>query len=208
MFIFGRIISMEHILLRFRPLNCVVLYQLSVITGIVLIQSVGLPLSYVPGWRILFAVSTIPAILQLILASIIGVETPRYLISQNRIEEAKMILQKLRKGYNIDSEFEEIVRGQNKLKEEKIVQGQIKFEEKKIENLKIETIEIEKANPQIEKIEIEINKVFEVRKSFTVFELLKDPYCRKLMVILLVIHSTQQLCSIQGIVLYRQVNNF
>ncbi|RHZ82037.1 hypothetical protein Glove_114g18 [Diversispora epigaea] len=177
-------------------------YQLSVITGIVLIQLVGLPLSYVPGWRILFAVSTIPAILQLILASIIGVETPRYLISQNRIEEAKMILQKLRKGYNIDSEFEEIVRGQNKLKEEKIVQGQIKFEEKKIENLKIETIEIEKANPQIEKVEIEINEVFEVRKSFTVFELLKDPYCRKMMVILLVIHSTQQLSGIQGIVLY------
>ncbi|CAG8549759.1 11635_t:CDS:2 [Diversispora eburnea] len=204
MFIFGRIITgfgcgVGSVVI---PISTIKLrgslgsiYQLSVITGIVLIQLVGLPLSYVPGWRIIFVISTIPAILQLILASIIGVETPRYLISQNRIEEAKKILQKLRKGYDVDLEFEEIVQGQNKSEEKKIVQTQIKFEKEK----NIENLEIEKANPQIE---IEINKVFEVRKSFTVFELLKDSYCRKVMIILMVIHATQQLSGIQGIVLY------
>ncbi|CAG8664586.1 2918_t:CDS:1, partial [Racocetra fulgida] len=41
-------------------------------------------------------------------------ESPRYLISQNKIEEAKETLQKLRKGYNIDLEFEEIIQGQSK----------------------------------------------------------------------------------------------
>ncbi|CAG8811342.1 20122_t:CDS:2, partial [Gigaspora margarita] len=87
------------------------IYQLFLVIGILITQLLGLVLSFVPGWRILLALTAIPALIQLILLPLC-VESPRYLISQNRFSEAKDALQKLRNGYNIENEFQEIIGGQ------------------------------------------------------------------------------------------------
>jgi MFS family permease len=84
--------------------------QFAIVIGILLASVIGLPLAYVPLWRINFAIVAIPAIAQFFLMA--GcVESPRYLISQNRLEEARANLQRLRPGANIEQEFFEQVEG-------------------------------------------------------------------------------------------------
>ncbi|KAG0288479.1 hypothetical protein BGZ96_007758 [Linnemannia gamsii] len=60
-------------------------------------------------WRILFAINAVPALIQMFLLPSL-VESPRYLVSRNRLEEARHSLQKLRgANTNIDNEFADIV---------------------------------------------------------------------------------------------------
>ncbi|CAG8737606.1 822_t:CDS:2 [Cetraspora pellucida] len=98
------------------------IYQLFVVIGILITQLLGLVLSFVPGWRVLLALTAIPALIQLSLLPLC-VESPRYLISQNRFSEAKDALQKLRYGYNVENEFQEIVGGQTTQSNGRLVNG-------------------------------------------------------------------------------------
>jgi MFS family permease len=84
--------------------------QFFIVIGILLSSVIGLPLAYVPLWRVNYAIVAIPAIAQFFLMSTC-VETPRYLISVNRIDDAKHSLQKLRGKYNVDKEFYGMVEG-------------------------------------------------------------------------------------------------
>ncbi|CAG8819403.1 3731_t:CDS:1, partial [Racocetra fulgida] len=86
------------------------------------------------------------------------VESPRYLISQNKIEEAKEALQKLRKGYNIDLEFEEIIQGQS---------------EKQFE---INAVNIEKDESYIQTSLVDTDDHLGIKKSASFKELLQDSY--------------------------------
>ncbi|RKP07264.1 general substrate transporter [Thamnocephalis sphaerospora] len=83
--------------------------QLFVVLSILIAQLLGLGLSNAPGWRILFGITVIPAILQMILLPMFCVETPPYLASCGRIDEANASLARLRKGYDVRSEMEEIL---------------------------------------------------------------------------------------------------
>ncbi|KAF9093107.1 hypothetical protein BGX29_010080 [Mortierella sp. GBA35] len=85
------------------------MYQLLIVIGILISNLIGLGLSTPPKWRILLAINGIPALIQLfMLASL--VESPRYLVAQNRLEEARVSLQKLRGSEtNIEHEFADIV---------------------------------------------------------------------------------------------------
>ncbi|OAD05031.1 hypothetical protein MUCCIDRAFT_140257 [Mucor lusitanicus CBS 277.49] len=85
--------------------------QFAIVIGILLASVIGLPLAYVPLWRINYAIVAIPAIAQFFLMAGCP-ESPRYLISINRIEEARDALQKLRPNANIDKEFFGMVEGQ------------------------------------------------------------------------------------------------
>ncbi|KAI9362404.1 major facilitator superfamily domain-containing protein [Pilaira anomala] len=84
--------------------------QFFIVIGILLSSVIGLPLATVPLWRINYAIVAIPAILQFFLMNTC-VETPRYLVSVNRIEDARVALQKLRGHANIDAEFYGMVEG-------------------------------------------------------------------------------------------------
>lgn len=84
--------------------------QFFIVVGILLSSIIGLPLAVVPLWRINYAIVAIPAILQFFLMSTC-VETPRYLVSVNRIDDARASLQKLRGSANIDREFYGMVEG-------------------------------------------------------------------------------------------------
>ncbi|KAI9292284.1 general substrate transporter, partial [Neoconidiobolus thromboides FSU 785] len=85
--------------------------QFMMVVGILFAQGISIPLNSSPGWRVLFAITAVPAILQLVLFPMC-VETPRYLVSVRNMEKAKENLEKLRRGYNIENEFNEIVEGQ------------------------------------------------------------------------------------------------
>ncbi|KAL7317352.1 Bifunctional purine biosynthesis protein PurH [Mucor circinelloides] len=84
--------------------------QFFIVIGILLSSVIGLPLAYVPLWRVNYAIVAIPAIVQFFLMPTC-VETPRYLISVNRIEDAKHSLQKLRGDLSVDREFYGMVEG-------------------------------------------------------------------------------------------------
>ncbi|CAG8496283.1 6403_t:CDS:1 [Racocetra fulgida] len=112
---------------------------------------------------------------------IIIVESPRYLISQNKIEEAKEALQKLRKGYNIDLEFEEILQGQSI---------------NQINDVNIETGD--KQNSLVD-----TNDQLRIKKSASFKELFQDSYCCRMMFVGIGSNAAQQLSGIQGINFYR-----
>ncbi|KAK9762737.1 Bifunctional purine biosynthesis protein PurH [Basidiobolus ranarum] len=86
------------------------LLQIFLALGILISQALGLGMATVPTWRIIFALTAAPAVLQMGLLSFCP-ETPRYLISQNRLDEGKSTLQKLRAGAYIENEFHEMCTG-------------------------------------------------------------------------------------------------
>jgi len=85
------------------------MFQLLIVIGILISNLIGLGLSVAPRWRILLAINGIPGLIQLFMLPSM-VESPRYLVSKNRLEEARHALQKLR-GHdtNIEHEFSDIV---------------------------------------------------------------------------------------------------
>jgi sugar porter (SP) family MFS transporter len=88
--------------------------QLTLVVGILFSQAISLAFMWLQGWRILFALPAIPIVAQIFLLPAC-VETPPYLVSRNKIEEARKSLAYLRRGYDIEEEFERILISQNKL---------------------------------------------------------------------------------------------
>jgi MFS family permease len=84
--------------------------QFLVVIGILLVSVIGLPLSKVPLWRINYAIPAFPAIFQVVMMPTC-VESPCWLISKNRLEEARSALQRLRGDCKTDQELYEIVEG-------------------------------------------------------------------------------------------------
>ena len=83
--------------------------QLFTTIGIFLIEVIGLGLRSPVGWRVVTAITVVPAIIQatgLIFCS----RSPRWLIGRNRIDEARAVMLRLRKG-NIEEEFTEMING-------------------------------------------------------------------------------------------------
>ncbi|RIB07976.1 general substrate transporter [Gigaspora rosea] len=164
------------------------IYQLFLVIGILITQLLGLVLSFVPGWRILLALTAIPALIQLILLPLC-VESPRYLISQNRFSEAKDALQKLRNGYNIENEFQEIVGGQTTQPNGNRVENDINGNSSVGMSSAAEGAEIEFTTSTIQNT-----------RGF--IQILKDIHCRKMLLICFGLNMVQQLCGINGIILY------
>ncbi|ORX97091.1 general substrate transporter [Basidiobolus meristosporus CBS 931.73] len=86
------------------------LLQIFLALGILISQALGLGMSTVPVWRVIFALTAVPAVLQMGLLAFCP-ETPRYLISKNKLDVGKSTLQKLRAGAYIENEFNEMCAG-------------------------------------------------------------------------------------------------
>ncbi|KAG2224410.1 hypothetical protein INT45_002949 [Circinella minor] len=82
------------------------LLQLFATCGFLVIELCGLGLQSAIGWHISSVITVIPALLQIILLPFC-VRSPRWLVNQNRVDEAYKALSKLRQG-DIDVEFNDM----------------------------------------------------------------------------------------------------
>ncbi|MDI9819866.1 sugar porter family MFS transporter, partial [Legionella sp. PL877] len=85
----------------------VAIYQLAITVGIVCAYSVNYLLIEHQAWRIMFASSAIPAMM-LVIGIFFLPESPRWLMSVNREEDAAKALKRLRKDKLIKQELQEI----------------------------------------------------------------------------------------------------
>ncbi|KAI8987238.1 general substrate transporter [Mycotypha africana] len=81
--------------------------QLFLTIGILIIELIGLGLSSAVGWRIVVVITVVPSIIQMICLPMCA-RSPRWLISRNRIDEARVQLMRLRKG-DVQEEFSEML---------------------------------------------------------------------------------------------------
>lgn len=83
------------------------LNQLMITCGIVVSYLVDYMLSGNAQWRWMFALGAIPAVILLI--GMLGLaESPRWLVSKNRMDEARDVLSHIREGENVSAELESI----------------------------------------------------------------------------------------------------
>ncbi|KAI8075365.1 major facilitator superfamily domain-containing protein [Gilbertella persicaria] len=169
--------------------------QFAVVIGILLASVIGLPLAYVPLWRINFAIVAIPAIAQFFLMA--GcVESPRYLISQNRLEEARINLQKLRPNADIEQEFYEQVEG---------ILGRSAAEAvTNTANIKATQEKDGKeafANESLEDGIVPAEDTTQ-RANMNMIQIFADPIMRKISLTVLCLHVIQQLIGMNAVMYY------
>lgn len=145
--------------------------QFMLVVGILVGQIISYFLDAPTLWRWLFAITVFPSTVQFFMLYFC-VESPRYLISRNRIEPARTALAKLRSGYSIENEFNAIVEGQKDSAGQDNVMELGVAEEKQVGFL----------------------------DAFK--ELFRDPVQFKYLMIALVLHCTQQLSGINGVIFY------
>ncbi|KAG0204932.1 hypothetical protein BGX28_003274 [Mortierella sp. GBA30] len=71
------------------------LHQFLLVVGLFISNLLGLAWSSPPGWRFVLAMNGLPGLVQCLLLPTM-VESPRYLVSKQRLKEARVVLQKLR----------------------------------------------------------------------------------------------------------------
>ncbi|KAI8879650.1 general substrate transporter [Backusella circina FSU 941] len=169
--------------------------QFLIVIGILLSSVIGLPLAKVPLWRISYAIAAFPAILQAFLMPSC-VESPRWLISKNRIDEARQNLQRLRGECNIDQEFFEIVEGQlGSTAANAILRGGANDEGIKVIDSK-NGADID-GNFE-EKGQIDTG----VRPNMSMIEVMRDPVTRRIGMTVFVHHVIQQLSGMNAVMYY------
>jgi len=178
------------------------LNQFFVVTGILLSSIIGLPTANVPLWRLNYAIVAIPAIFQVFMMGTC-VESPRYLISVGRVEDALISLQKLRGSADVSEEFFDIVAGQvgkkkaiRLLKEnshEKTIKPTSALDEG------FDNLETTDANGSKD---IEADDDDERRPPMSIVEIFKDKTIRKITLIVLFHHMIQQLSGMNAVMYY------
>ncbi|KAI8887815.1 general substrate transporter [Backusella circina FSU 941] len=166
--------------------------QFGIVIGILLASVVGLPLATVPLWRINYAIVIIPAITQFILM-FTCVESPRYLVSVNRIDEAKNALIRLRPNSNIDNEFYSMVEGQFG----SAAARAICFQKTNENNNDKEQNESSSSFGN----DTDANKNC-IHESMNMIEIFTDPLIRRIALTVLTLHIIQQLIGMNAVMYY------
>jgi MFS family permease len=165
--------------------------QFAIVIGILLASVVGLPLAKVPLWRINYAIVAIPAIAQFFLMA--GcVETPRYLITINRIEEARESLQRLRPNSNIDKEFYGMVEGQLGTAAAQAIVG--------TNGMSVEVKDDSKALDELE--DGVVTQDEGSRAPMNMIQIFRDPLIRRIALTVIALHVTQQLIGMNAVMYY------
>ncbi|KAJ2956775.1 hypothetical protein NQZ79_g7440 [Umbelopsis isabellina] len=166
--------------------------QLFMTIGILVIEACGLGLSSAIGWRIVVILTVIPAIIQMICLPLCT-RSPRWLISQNRIEEARAALLKLRVG-DIEEEFADMIASAQKKNdgsadEQKIADGNDSA-----------VVANDEGNSDVEADKGEAKFESEVALSF--WDLMTIPVFLKLTICMMIVHSGSQLSGINAVMYY------
>ncbi|KAG2188983.1 hypothetical protein INT44_004125 [Umbelopsis vinacea] len=158
--------------------------QLFTTIGILVIEAIGLGLLSPVGWRVATVITVVPAIIQMVCLPFCS-RSPRWLISQNRIEEAQVELLRLRHG-DIDAEFQDMVSSAQKksiVEKEAAITGATPDTDSA---LAAETA----ATP------------YESEVALSIPELLRIPVFCKLTIIMMIMHAGSQLSGINAIMYY------
>ncbi|KAG1507386.1 hypothetical protein G6F53_008989 [Rhizopus delemar] len=160
-----------------------------IVIGILLSSVIGLPLATVSLWRVNYVIIAAPAIIQFFLMNTC-VESPRYLVSINRIEEAKAILQKLRGKASIDVEFYDILEGSlgTAIAQLMIKQYGLSDTLKKDQEADINE-ELIVIPPQ-------------ASETMNVIQVFMDPVIRRIALTVIGLHAFQQLVGINAVMYY------
>ncbi|EIE88661.1 hypothetical protein RO3G_13372 [Rhizopus delemar RA 99-880] len=163
--------------------------QFFIVIGILLSSVIGLPLATVSLWRVNYVIIAAPAIIQFFLMNTC-VESPRYLVSINRIEEAKAILQKLRGKASIDVEFYDILEGSlgTAIAQLMIKQYGLSDTLKKDQEADINE-ELIVIPPQ-------------ASETMNVIQVFMDPVIRRIALTVIGLHAFQQLVGINAVMYY------
>lgn len=197
--------------------------QIMTSTGILLSCIIGLPLSTVPLWRVSYAIVTVPALIQTILMPFCT-ESPRYLVSINKIPEAKASLQRLRPNANIDMELYTMIEGQLGLGAaiEAVAHsvapttGPLGVDYFMIDSNKSKTDGANKHQltepplstpplptpPPVYSNGNSSNLIKEAKTSMNMIQIFRDPLTRQVAVIVILIHCLQQLIGINAVMYY------
>ena len=185
------------------------LFRFFVVFGILLSSAIGLPTANVPLWRVNYAIVAIPAIFQ-IFAMVTCVESPRWLISVGRVEDALISLQKLRGTADVSQELFDIVAGQVGKKKAARLLKDNSHEKNKLpsnvdegfDNVDTDydnTVSHSKANDVENSGEFDDD---EQRPPMSVIEIFRDPVIRKVTLIVLFHHMIQQLSGMNAVMYY------
>ncbi|KAL9549290.1 hypothetical protein MBANPS3_005284 [Mucor bainieri] len=155
-------------------------------------MSACLPLAYVPLWRVNYAIVAIPAIAQFMLM-FTCVESPRYLISINRITEARKSLQRLRPNSNINVEFFGMIEGQlGAAAARALVPDECELSHINEDSKSIST--------QVENISV--SQDIRIRPPMSVISIFTDPQIRPIALIVITLHCIQQLIGMNAVMYY------
>jgi MFS family permease len=186
--------------------------QFFVVTGILLSSIIGLPTANVPLWRLNYAIVAIPSVIQIFMMGTC-VESPRYLISIGRLEDALISLQKLRGDADVTEEFFDIVVGQvgkkkaiRLLKDHSVKTKIPHTDDEGFDNnssLDNETSNNFAAKEESNnKDDLEAYEEDEQRPPMSVIEIFKDKTIRKITFIVLIHHMIQQLSGMNAVMYY------
>jgi MFS family permease len=181
--------------------------QFFVVTGILLSSVIGLPTATVPLWRLAYAIVAIPAVFQ-VFAMGTCVESPRWLVSVGRIEDALISLQKLRGTADVTEEFFDIVSGQlGKKKAARILKAN--SHEKNVkpvdEGFDNEDADFENTTSYGKTAggsDLENGEEDEQRPNMSIVQIFRDPAIRKITLIVLFHHMIQQLSGMNAVMYY------
>ncbi|CAO3638683.1 unnamed protein product [Mucor fragilis] len=201
--------------------------QIMTSTGILLSCIVGLPLSTVPLWRINYAIVIVPALVQTFLMPFC-IESPRYLVSVNRLSEAKAILQRLRPNSNIDMEFYTMIEGQlgsiaameaifhsvapvavpaevdyfminSSKRKAELMSG---IDKHQLVDTSLSTPPLPTPPPTYSKGNISSTSIKEAKTPMNMIQIFCDPLTRQIALIVILIHCLQQLIGINAVMYY------
>ncbi|KAI7886557.1 general substrate transporter [Lichtheimia hyalospora FSU 10163] len=157
-------------------LGCVL--QLLMTIGIFLIEAIGLGLRSAVGWRIVVMLTVAPTALQVVLLPFCA-RSPRWLISKNRIDEARAEMLRLRNG-DIEAEFSDMILG--------LSSGGSKDDEKKTQDSA--------------GFKEEGSVVYQSEQSLSFFQVCRIPTLLVLTLKMMVIHAASQWTGINSIMYY------
>ncbi|KAI8378679.1 general substrate transporter [Choanephora cucurbitarum] len=163
------------------------LLQLFTTLGILIIECISIGLNSAIGWRIVVIITVVPTILQMLLLPFCA-RSPRWLVSQNRIDEARVQFLRLRNG-DIESEFTDMLLG--------ITKG---VEEKKQAESDMDSASAFDNNA-ITKTE-KTSAAFESEAQLNLIQIMSIPVLAWLCIKIFIFHALSQLTGINAIMYY------
>ncbi|KAI8988010.1 major facilitator superfamily domain-containing protein [Mycotypha africana] len=172
--------------------------QFLIVIGLLLASAIGLPLAKVPLWRINYAITAFPAIAQVFLMATCA-ESPRWLVSKSRFEEARATLQKLRGNCNIEQEFYDMVEGIHGAE----VAGTVSNGHSRREGM--DMIDSKEGAEINDTTDVELKAAGEDvadKENMSMLQVMKDPVMRRIGFTVFVHHIIQQLSGMNAVMYY------